>query len=91
MDMMVLYSSVSLSFLLNLSVLDSVDMIALFDGLESVSDDYKCLLSLEVVDGMHNGSLRTTVQGGRCFVQDQNLGVVIEGSGNADPLSLTAG
>ena len=56
-----------------------------------MGDDDQRLLSVESVDGIHDGSLGVIVQGRCGLVQDQYLRIIVKSPGNADPLSLPAG
>ncbi len=47
--------------------------------------------ALQGGDGLGNGGFRRIVEGGRSFVEDEETGFVIEGTGDSDTLALAAG
>ena len=56
-----------------------------------MGNDDAGFVSAEPVNRFHHGGLRFAVQGGGGLVQKQDVRVVIEGPGNADPLPLAPG
>ena len=89
------FSATPFPFLLSLygdlSLFYPVNHIAFFNGLQSVCNDDKRLFSVQAIDCLHNCRLRIVVKRGGRLVQNQNLRIIIQRPGNADPLSLSAG
>ena len=56
-----------------------------------MSDDDDRFLAVHVVDGGHHFSLCGDVQSAGCLVENQDAGVLIQGSRDTNPLSLSSG
>ena len=56
-----------------------------------MGDDDQRLFPVQMVDGIHDGSLRLVVQRGGGLIQHQHLRILKQGPGDADPLALSAG
>lgn len=72
----------------NLSVLKNIDLVALFNGGESMSNDDSCSSGHGILKGNLHLLLRIFVQGRSSLVEKKNLGLSDEGSGNGHSLLL---
>lgn len=59
------------------------------NGAVSVSDDEKGLLALKGAHRLHHSLFRVRIKGACGFVQDEDLGIVVERPGDAAPLALS--
>ena len=63
---------------------------AVFEGGEAVGDDEQGKVFAEALDGLHDGLFSFVVQRAGGFVKNDDIGLLVEGAGNADALTLTA-
>ena len=73
------------------AIIHIVDDITILYGPQSMGNDDHGLAAVEALDGLHDRRFRIVVQGGRGFVKDQDLRIVIQRPRDADSLTLSAG
>ncbi len=56
-----------------------------------MSNDEDGKLVAKAFDGLHDSLFGVVVEGAGGFVEDDDVGLLVEGSGNADTLALTSG
>ena len=65
--------------------------VAAFHRAQPVGNDDDGEMALQVLYGFHDGLFRAEIQGAGGFVQNEHVGVGVEGSGYGNALGLTAG
>ena len=67
------------------------NLIGIFYGTEAVSDDDDCLTFYKRTDGVLNERFVFRIEGGGCFVQEDDRCVLEESAGDGKPLAFSAG
>ena len=75
----------------NVAVIHDQDQIGIADRGEAVSDDEACASLHEVLHAFLDQDFGTGIDGGRCLIENQNLRIGKEGSGNGEQLLLALG
>lgn len=72
-------------------IVEQIDDVAALHRLQSVGDHDDGFRAAEIVDGVHDDLFGETVQRAGGFVEDDHIGIVVDGPGNADALTLATG
>ena len=72
----------------HLTVRHEVDGVTFLHRCQPMGNHDDGFLAGEVVDGVHDQLLSDAIEGTRGFVQNQDIGIMVKGSGNADALTL---
>jgi len=72
------------------AVIDHGETVALLDSRQPVGHDNRCAITHDRVEGLLDFPLRVLVQCTGCLVEKENTWVADDGSGDGNPLLLTA-
>jgi hypothetical protein len=70
---------------------DLKDLVTIAEGGHAVCDHQNGQMPTQIPDAFHYFALCNTIQGTRCFIENQNFGLFVKSPGNANPLPLAAG
>src|SRR3954453_4707923 len=77
--------------MLNPSVAKQVHALTFFDQFKAVGDNYNRFLAPEPGERVDDGRLGFSVEIRGCFIDDENLWIAVQGTGDCQPLTLTTG